>query len=59
MDKIVAEDLARHGPIVVTLFRALYPEGLTLEELRNEAERHGFLRMVLRKGAGYGVRRVF
>ena len=47
MDKITADRLAACGPIVQLLFRGAYPEGLTLEGLRAEAPRQGYLRRVL------------
>ena len=47
MDRITADRLTEFGPIVQLLFRGAYPNGLTMELLRDEAPRHGYLRRVL------------
>ena len=47
MDRITAEMLNQHGPIVKKLFQAAYPDGLDPDALRVEAGKHGYLRRML------------
>ena len=47
MEKITDDMLSACGPIVQILFRDAYPEGLTLDQLRDEASGHGYLRRIL------------
>lgn len=47
MDKITVQQLTAWGPIVGLLFRNAYPDGLTMEQLRAEAPKHGYLRRIL------------
>lgn len=47
MDKITFDKLASCGPIIQLLFQNAYPNGLTLEQLRDEASGHGYLRRIL------------
>ena len=36
MDRIIyAEDLQASGPIIMILFKCVYPDGLTLEQMKN------------------------
>ena len=47
MEKITADQLSIYGPIVQMLFRSAYPDGLTMDQLREKAHRHGYLRRIL------------
>lgn len=46
-NRITADMLAGQGPLVVALFRSLYPDGLTLEEAQRQSESRGWLRRAL------------
>lgn len=47
MEKITADQLSMYGPIVQMLFRGAYPNGLAMDQLRDEASKHGYLRRIL------------
>ena len=51
MDKITHDMLDKFGPVVQTTFRMLYPNGLTLEQLKEKAEKYNWLR-IIREGLG-------
>lgn len=44
---ITVQDMDRFGGVIVRLFLATYPDGTTVEQLRHDAPRHGWIRMVL------------
>ena len=44
---ITDKDMERFGGVIVRLFRALYPNGTTPEQLRADAPQHGWIRRVL------------
>lgn len=46
-EKITADMLSAHGPVVRTLFAARFPEGLTRTELEGLAAGQGWLRRIL------------
>lgn len=47
MERITANQLDRFGPIIQLLFRLSFPEGLSMDELREKAPGQGYLRRVL------------
>lgn len=47
MEKITADQLSRYGPIIPMLFRSSYPDGLTIDQLRENAVKHVYLRRIL------------
>lgn len=49
MRKITVSDLQKYSIAVRILFQSLYPDGLTLDQLKVEAETHGYLKSVLRE----------
>ena len=44
---ITDKDMERFGGVIVRLFRALYPNGTTLEQMQADAPQHGWIRRVL------------
>lgn len=51
---ITVEDMERFGGVIVRLFRYLYPDGTTLEQMRADAPQHGWIRQVLTQMEGEG-----
>lgn len=44
---ITKKDMKSFGPVIVHLFEAMYPNGITLEQMRLDAPQHGWIRLVL------------
>lgn len=44
---ITVDDMKAFGGVILRLFVLMYPNGTTIEEMRNDAPRHGWIRMVL------------
>lgn len=44
---ITKDDMQPFGPVIVHLFEAMYPNGTTFEQMRLDAPRHGWIRLVL------------
>lgn len=48
MERIItADSLSGQNGLVIALFRALYPDGLTLEEAKRRSGSRGWLRRIL------------
>lgn len=45
--KITADSLSGQNGLIIALFRALYPDGLTLEEAKHLSGSRGWLRRML------------
>lgn len=52
MDKITFELLDEFGPVVKSMFRLLYPNGLTVEELEQKAKDYNWLRIIYERFKG-------
>ena len=49
MNRITYEMLESHGTAVQTVFRLLYPHGLTMEELEQKSKEFNWLRIIYEK----------
>ena len=46
MDKITYEQLDEFGPVIKSTFHLLYPNGLTMDELREKSQKFNWLRLI-------------
>lgn len=55
MEKITYDMLTEFGQVVQTTFHLLYPNGLTVEELKEKAKEYNWLRIIYEGlGCKYG-----
>lgn len=46
---ITVKDIEPFGGVIIRLFKKMYPEGTTLEQMQIDASNNGWIRMILSK----------
>lgn len=46
---IFKEDMKIFSPVIIHLFEATYPHGTTIKQMRQDASKHGWIRIVLER----------